>query len=289
MRETIRRFVGCLLFAGLLFQFFPGEEASGDEPIWNKIERGLLYARLETETLVREEKSVVHIYNIDTARYGFRIFHCQDFPEKKPLSFEEWYQKTDAPILFNIGSSSTTGNHPGYFRVSGKTIQNQLYTAWKGMLAMDPLIGPSPSSRIIDLEFESFDAVDPGFNDALQQPMLLDEMGELRVEPRTYKATRMALAEDNSRNLLVFLTEKPCTLYELARWLKNSPLSLKRVMSVGGGNMPQALGRFSPERIYILEPEDSRASGQGKGSLLVDLSSKERLSWVMGPVPLRRR
>ena len=157
------------------------------------------------------------------------------------------------------------------------------------MLAMDPLIGSSPSSRIIDLEFQSFDPVDPGFNDVLQQPMLLDEKGEIRVEPRTYKATRMALAEDNSRNLLVFLTEKPCTLYEMALWLKNSPFSLKRVINIGEGNMPQALGRFSPERIYILEPGDNDASGQAKGSLLVDLSSKEHLAWVMGPVPFSRR
>lgn len=273
------------LFVGTLassFLFAP--DAATQEIHWKKIERGLLYARLEVEDGLIAGKSRIHVYNIDPSRYALRL--QRDVGDGEGLTFDAWYRKTDAPVLVNIGTGTAVGPPKGIVRLSGETVRNRLLDGWKGLLVMAPEIGSSPSSRILDLQVSPFDPERPGFLDILQQPMVLDEKGELRVEPRLRRATRIALAEDGSRNLLVFLTEDPCTLWEMAHWLKSCPFTIKRAIGLGGGDAPQVLGRYAPERIFIEGGADPVGSRLTRNALIDALSTELRLTHVLAVAPM---
>ncbi len=286
MKTRIHGFSGFVLCGLLLVTFLFCERASAQEIDWRKIERGILYARLETKGLLDQGKTAtIHVYNIDTSRFAFRLFDCRDYSLGEALSFEEWYQETDSPVVLNVCPNTIKKETAGYFRIADKTIQGQPCGAWKGLLATGPHDHSRPFSRIIDMRFVPFDPRNPQFTDVFQQPMLLDENRELRVGRRVLKATRVALGEDDSRNALIFLTEDPCTLFQLAQWLKNGPFSLKRAISLGMGNAPQVLGRFAPQRIYILGEASKKAPVKTRGSFLQELSSTQKTPYIMGIVP----
>ena len=256
--------------------------------VWDMIERGILYTRIPVDDLGEGGGSWVHVFNIDASRFGLRLFRFQDYPANRPLSFDEWYAETDTPVLFNVCPGEGQGGPRGFYRVSGTTLEEGMRDAWKGLLAMGPADGTSPDTTIIDLEFNAFDARDPRYEDVIQQPMLLDEEENLRVSPREVHATRVALAEDESHNLMVILTEKPCTLYAFARWLRDGPFALKRAMNLGEGNAPQVLGRFAPDRVYVLPGDSNGAAGGTSGWAHLDLSSSVHLDCVLGVESLPR-
>jgi hypothetical protein len=96
------------------------------------------------------------------------------------------------------------------------------------------------------------------------------------------------LAEDENRNTLIFLTDVPCTLWELARWLQTSGFALTHAISLGRGNAPQVLGQFAPRRIYIVGETGEGTQARIHGSVLRDLLSSQHLDAVLGVEPLVR-
>jgi hypothetical protein len=266
----------------------PAGHALQEEIVWDKIERGILYTTIRAEEFTDEGAVWIHVYNIDTSRYAFRIFDSMDLPGERPLSFSEWYRQTDAPLLFNVCPEKDEKGPRGYVRLSGTTVWAGMNRAWKGLLALGPSDGSLPATRILDMDSISFDPLDPRFMDVIQQPMLLDEAGNLRVSPREYRATRIAMGQDENRNTLVFLTESPCTLWEMARWLRDGPFSLSHAISLGRGNESQVLGRFPPERIYIVGETGDEDPGKASGSILRELSSDRSMSYILGVEPISR-
>lgn len=275
-----------ILFVFLMMPLLPSTPVSAQEVSWKPIQGGLLYTRLETEEGLAGGAVTVHVYSIDTSRFRLRFFDCLDLSDGKPLSLAKWYELTDALLLFNVCGEAETGVSYPYLRISGKTAQAGIRDAWKGLLVSDASGKSRPSTRVIDLQFTPLVPSELAYSDIYQQPMLLDEKGEIRVNPRPYEATRVALAEDRQRNLLLFLTEEPCRLWDLARWLKGSPFSLQRAMNLGKGNALQVLGRHPADRVYILGPTRSKGSPQDSGSLLEDALAKETPCCVMGVVAL---
>jgi hypothetical protein len=286
-RPAFRLSTGPLALAVLLTLPHSGY-ATEKEIVWDKIERGILYTTVTTESLRKDGAALIHVYNIDNSRYTLRLFHSRELGRDRPLSFDEWYQQTDAPLLFNVCPDKEGKGPRGYLRVSGKTIHPQLHHAWKGLLVMGPVDGSYPPTRVLDLNNEPFDPLNPAFLDVLQEPMLFDGENPLRVEPREFRAKRVALAEDENRNTLIFLTDTPCTLWEMANWLRTSPFALTRAISLGQGNAPQALGQFAPQRVYIVGQTDEGGQGGIRGSVLQDLLSSRRLDAVLGVEPLAR-
>ena len=289
MKKTVLGLPSVLLRVSLLAAFFQVSTVSAQEVVWNALGRGLLYTKLEAESLPSGETDTVHVYNIDTSRYRLQFFDCHDLAEGRPLSLAEWYEQIDAPLVLNVCSDVEQQMSDGYLKISGKTIQPRLKQAWKGLLVFDSSGRSRLSTRIVDLQFTSFNPSDPYFSDVYQQPMLLDERGEIRVSPRHYKATRVALGEDRDGNLLLFLTEKPHRLWDLARWLKECRFSPVRAMNLGPGNAIQVLGRSPVDRVYILGQAHSRAPIQEWGALREEAATRETLCCAMGVVTLPPR
>ena len=287
MQRTIPFRWRMIAVALLMAPLSPTLPISAEEIVWKTIQGGLLYTGLETEDLVPGEMATVHVYSIDTSRHRLRFFDCLEASGGKPLSLASWYEQTDASLLFNVCSEEEPGVSTPYLRISGRTVHSRVRERWKGLLVSDGSGKSRPSTRIIDLQMNPIGPSDLPYSDVYQQPMLLDEKGEIRVLPRAYEATRVALAEDRHRNLLVFLTEEPCRLWDLARWLKECPVPLLRAMNLGRGNTVQALGRHPANREYILGPTRGKYPLQESGSLLEDAATKETLCCVLGVVALR--
>jgi hypothetical protein len=275
-----------IVVALLMTPLSPTLPISAQEIVWEPIQGGLLYTRLETEDLVPGEMATVHVYSIDPSRHRLRFFDCMEASGAKPLSLATWYEQTDASLLFNVCSEEEPEVSTPYLRIAGRTVRPRTRDGWKGLLVSDGSGKSRPSTRIIDLQMSPVGPSDLPYSDIYQQPMLLDEEGEIRVTPRPYEATRVALAEDRQRNVFVFLTEEPCRLWDLARWLKGCPFPLLRAMNLGRGNTVQALGRHPANRVYILGPARGKRPLQESGSLLEDAVTKEALCCVLGVVAL---
>jgi hypothetical protein len=289
MKKTGPGFPSVLLCVSLMAPFFQVSTVCAQEVIWNALGRGLLYTKLEAESLLAGETDTVHVYNIDAYRYRLQFFDCHDLADGKPLSLAEWYEQTDAPLVLNVCSDVQRQAPAAYLRISGRTVRSRLMERWKGLLVSDPSGRSRVSTRIVDLRFTPFDLSDSNFSDIFQQPMLLDERGKIRVNPRPYKATRVALGEDRHGNLLLFLTEKPHRLWDLARWLQTSPFSLLRAMNLGPGNAIQVLGRSPAGRLYILGRADSGSPIEALGASREEAATRETLCCTMGVVTLPTR
>ena len=289
MKKTGPGLASVLLCVSLMAPFYQVSTVSAQEVIWNALGRGLLYTRLEAESLLAGETDTVHVYNIDTSRYGLQFFDCHDLADGKPLSLADWYEHTDAPLVLNVCSDVQQQTPAAYLRISGRTIRSRLMERWKGLLVSDPSGRSRVSTRIVDMQFTPFDPSDSNDPDVYQQPMLLDESGEVRVKPRSYKATRVALGEDRHGNLLLFLTEKPHRLWDMARWLQTCPFSLTRAMNLGPGNAVQVLGRSPVGRLYILGQVPSGSPIEARGALREEAATQETLCCTMGVVALPTR
>jgi hypothetical protein len=278
-----------LLCVSLMAPFFQVSTVCAQEVIWNALGRGLLYTKLEAESLIAGETDTVHVYNIDTSRYGLQFFDCRDLADGRPLSLPEWYAQTDAPLVLNVCSDVQQQAPAAYLRISGRTIRSRLRERWKGLLVSYPPGRSRVSTRIVDLQFTPFDPSSPEFSDVYQQPMLLDQEGRIRVHPKPYKARRVALGEDRHGNLLLFLTEKPHRLWDLARWLQTCPFSLLRAMNLGPGNAIQVLGRSPVDRLYIPGQAYSGPPIEAKGASREEAATQETLCCTMGVVALPTR
>lgn len=275
-----------ILLMFVMIHMSPAPPAFAEEIAWKPIQGGLLYTRMETGDLRKGETATVHIYSIDASRYRLRFFDCLGASDGKPLSLARWYEQTDALLIFNVCSDAEQGGSAPFLRASGRTLQSGTRQAWKGLLVSDATGNARPSTRIIDLQFSPVVPSDLPDSDVYQEPMLLDEKGEIRVNPRPYEATRVALAEDRHRNLLVFLTEEPCRLWDLAKWLQQSPFSLLRAMDLGRGNTVQVLGRHPADRVYILGPTRSEHPVRRLGTLPEEAATEDAFCCVMGVVHL---
>jgi hypothetical protein len=288
MQRAIQCLAPMSLFLFLMMPLPHAAPASAQEIVWKPIQGGLLYTQVQTEDLMVGKPCTVHVYSIDTSRFRLRLFDCLGLADGKPLPLARWYELTDALLLFNVCGEAETGGSSPYLRISGRTVRSRLREAWNGLFVSDASGKSRPSTRVIDLKLTPMAPLELPYSDIYQQPMLLDERGEIRVNPRPYEATRVALGEDRQRNLLLFLTEEPCRLWDLARWLKECPFSLQRAMNLGKGNALQVLGRHPADRVYILEPTRGERPPQDSGSLLEDAVTKEALCCVMGVVALEQ-
>ncbi len=203
---------------------------------WQSIGKGLSYTRLE----VLETKEVVEslaVVRIDPNLNSFRVYHGP------PQRLQSWQEMTEAAVIFN-GSYFTKEWQPVGLVVSdGRLIGPRRNVAMRGMFVAEPRgISPDlPRATILDLVANPVDVNKlPWTQGVMSYPLLLDSRGRIRVKKTDLQAQRTVIGTDRRGNILVIHTAGDFfTLYELAKFLKASPLEIDAALNLDGGSKAQ--------------------------------------------------
>lgn len=148
-----------------------------------------------------------------------------------------------APILFNAGQFDANRHYLGWLKGQGAWLSQARKPGWQGLLVTSPHAeasrgGPGPYGQIIDLDglgnAAAQEAAD-NYDNVVQSMMLLDQTAQVRVRRTDKAACRTVMAQDEDGHLLLIATEGAVTLYDLAQWLSQSDLHIRRAMNLDGG------------------------------------------------------
>jgi uncharacterized protein YigE (DUF2233 family) len=243
------------------------QELSNPDYTWQTIGKGLSFTRID----VLEKKEIVEsleVVRIDPNLNSFRLFHGS------PRRISEWRESTDASVVFN-GGYFTPQNQPcGLVMIDGKTYGPLKNAAMRGMFVAEPRgVSPDlPRATILDLTASPVNINKLPWTQGLMSfPLLLDSRGRIRVKNSDLTAQRTVICTDRKGNILVLHSAGDYfTLYDLAKFLKNSSLDIDLALNLDGGSKAQLLintSDFSFASPSSLE-QSARDLFDAEGSLL---------------------
>lgn len=244
-------------------------------PNWQTLGRGLNFTQVQ---VLRGEEQVagLAVVKIDPAFNAFRVFH------QSPKSIAAWQQELKAPVVFNGSYYNADGSPCGLLIADGKPLGPANNRQMRGMFVAEPKgMSPDlPRATILDLLNKPVNPAKLPWSQGLQSfPLLLDHKGTIRSRNSDKKANRTVIATDRSGNILVFnCATKFFSLYDFARFLKNSKFDVDSALNLDGGTEAQLLIKTKDFEFY------SSASWQDSLGNLLDLESY-RLPTVVGVFP----
>lgn len=181
----------------------------------------------------------IWVLRIDPQRYCFKVMNFRTEGSSQPLGLWEWMDKSGALAVFNAGQYYPDFSYMGLLVSGGRKLNPRLHRLFQALFLAEPLREGARRARILDLAEEDFDPDNLEYSEVAQSFMLLDRWKNIRVRRTSNIAVRTVLAEDTEGHMLLFLTQGPYTLWELAQKLRDSPFSILRAMSMDGGEEAQ--------------------------------------------------
>jgi uncharacterized protein YigE (DUF2233 family) len=234
------------VFSRFLFLFFflltvtaaSGQDLYSQDYSWQTIGKGLSFTRidvLEKQTIVES----LEVVKIDPNLNSFHVFHGQ------PQRISQWQESTHAVVLFNASYFTDQGQPCGALLIDGKVQGPLKNSAMRGMFVAEPRgMSPDlPRATILDVTATPVDINKLPWTQGLMSfPLLLDSRGRIRVKNSNLQAQRTVICTDRKGNILVcHTTGDYFTLYELARFLKTTPLEIDLALNLDGGSKAQLL------------------------------------------------
>ncbi len=201
---------------------------------WRPLADGLEFTLLRGDPYCRRGSSEIAILRLDPARVRIGVHHFSQRPEGRPLSIVEWMQATGALAAFNAGQYYPDYRYMGVLTSGGRRVSTAPHPTFRAALVAEP-VGGGHGASVLDLEPDSLADVARAWREVAQSFMLFDRDGNIRVRNSDQEANRTLVAQDRVGRLLVLTTEGSYTLWELARWLQDSPLEATHAMSMDGG------------------------------------------------------
>jgi uncharacterized protein YigE (DUF2233 family) len=207
-------------------------------PQWQVIGRGLTFTQVKVLRHGQEVTDLA-VVKIDPAYNTFRVFHG------KPRSISTWQEELKAPIVFNGSFYTRNGRPCGLVISDGKPIGPVHNRRMRGMFVAEPKgMSPDlPRATILDLKTTPVNPKKLPWTQGVQSfPLLLDYKGRIRVRNSDKQAHRTVIASDRNGNILVFNTSNRFfTLYQFAKFLKDSQFDIDSALNLDGGTEAQLL------------------------------------------------
>lgn len=234
------RFFLFLAVAVNLAWFGPMWATEPEEISWQQIGRGLGLAQLEVHRSGQLAATVTAV-RIDPNFNAFRLFHGL------PRTITDWQQETGALIMVNGGYFTPAGAPVGLVISDGVFFGPSQNPAMKGMFVAEPKgVSPDlPRATILDLQAVTVDLKKlPWSQGLMSYPLLLDPQGRLRVKNTNRPAPRTVICTDRQGAIVILHTaDHYFTLYNFARFIKDSKLKIERALNLDGGSKAQLLIR----------------------------------------------
>ncbi|AEB09238.1 phosphodiester glycosidase family protein [Desulfobacca acetoxidans] len=234
---------------------------------WQEIGKGLSFSRLD----VIEKGDVVEslsLVRIDPNYNSFRLFHG------KARRMSEWRDLTQAAVLINGSYYTPNGQPCGLVKIDDKLYGPLRNSAMRGMFVAEPRgVSPDlPRATILDLTAAPVNIQKLPWTQGLMSfPLLLDSQGRIRVRSSNQSAQRTVICTDRKGNILILHSAGDYfSLYELAKFLKASPLEIDLALNLDGGSKAQLLihtSRFTLASPSFLE-QSARELFDAEASLL---------------------
>lgn len=216
------------------------ENIKASPPAWEEIQKGIYFTRMEISR-GSEVVDRVAIVKVSPQDNKLRVF--TDFESKSPQQYstiEGWQQRTGASIIFNSAQYQANPNYGAPVALSlsdGKRKGPSVNRFVRGMLIGEPKDAQLPLIDLLDFQYDTFDVNKTPYTEGVQHwPILLNREGKIRVKKTDWQANRTVVAKNREHNLLVMVTERGFfTLYNFARFLKDSRLNIHTAMNLDGG------------------------------------------------------
>jgi uncharacterized protein YigE (DUF2233 family) len=177
------------------------------------------------------------IVKIDPAANAFRVFHHD------PQAITDWQKELKATVVFNASYYGPDGKPVGLILSDGKPLGPANNPQMRGMFVAEPKgMSPDlPRATILDLAVTPVSPEKLPWTQGVQSfPLLLDFKGRVRVRRSGKTAHRSVIATDRNGNILVFNTGNGYfTLYDFAKFLKESDFEVDSALNLDGGTEAQ--------------------------------------------------
>lgn len=217
--------------------------ASVGEAKWVRVAPGVLFALVRAGRYCRSGSPELAVVRLDPARIRIEPFHESEFPPDERSGIKSWQARLGATVVVNAGLYTEDRDHLGTFRRGGKDIGGVTHRSWNGLLVFAgseefPVTGGGDraDARILDLSIEADREIADFYPNAVQSMMLLDRTGEIRVRRTERIAPRTVVAELQTGQLLIVVTEGSYTLWEMGALLRESEWGVVEAMALDGGS-----------------------------------------------------
>lgn len=211
-------------------------DLSHSTPRWQNLGKGLSFALVDIYRN-SETMGTLAVVKIDPGANAFRVFH------HKPQMITSWQLETQALVVFNASYYGTEGQPVGLVIADGKMLGPLKNPQMRGMFVAEPKgVSPDlPRATILDLTAGPIQPEKLPWTQGVQSfPLLLDSKERIRVLKSDKTSHRTIIATDHSGNILVFNTHSGSfTLYDLARFLKDSEFEVDTALNLDGGTEAQ--------------------------------------------------
>ena len=252
---TIRRTLIVMVVAGLCALVLSLVRQAGG-PRWRTLRDGMEFTMLRGDPYCRRGSSEIAVLRLDPARVRLKALHYSRQEGGVPLTIVEWQQRAGALAVFNAGQYYPDLSYMGLLVSGGVPVSKRLHPGFRAALVASPDDGRM-AARVLDLDRDPVDPMDPGWREVAQSFMLFDRGGRPRIRKSDVVANRTVVAQDGRGRIVVITSEGGYTLWDFAHLLKQAPIGLSHAMSMDGG--------YEAELCVSTPPFHYASFGQWKG------------------------
>jgi len=210
------------------------EAQSKDDP-WREVDRGLYMGEFVPWEKSKVNDSRITIVKADPRFYSFKLLCASEHGNTK-MTAKEWCQQHHLLSAINAGMYQEDGiRNVGYMKNFGHINNPKLNTAYKAVLAFNPIETLFPEIQIIDLKCQDFERLRFKYQTLVQNIRMISCRQE-NVWSKQDKIWSMAVfGIDKGGNALLIFTESPYSGYDFADTLLSLPISIYNAMYLEGG------------------------------------------------------
>jgi hypothetical protein len=205
------------------------------DDLWRKVDEGLYLGEFAPKEKSKIDGSKITIVKIDPRVYSFKLLGASEHGGIK-MTAKKWCQKHSLISAINAGMYQQDGiRNVGYMKNFSHINNPRLNTAYKAVLAFNPIESALPEIQIIDLKCQDFEGLRFKYETLVQDIRMISCRQE-NVWSKQDKIWSMAVfGMDKSGNALFIFTESPYSGYEFGHVLLSLPISIRNAMYLEGG------------------------------------------------------
>jgi len=205
------------------------------DDLWKKVGEGLYLGEFTSQEKSKINDPRITIVKIDPRVYSFKLL-CASEHGKVKMTAKKWCQKHNLISAINAGMYQEDGiRNVGYMKNFSHINNPRLNTAYKAVLAFNPIESTLPEIQIIDLKCQDFERLRFKYQTLVQNIRMISCQQE-NVWSKQDKMWSMAVfGMDKSGNALLIFTESPYSGYDFAYVLLSLPISIRIAMYLEGG------------------------------------------------------
>jgi len=217
---------------------FTGLSASAEDKsiIWDMIEDGLYYSRIDYNQSESKLDSSLHVLKIDPGKWDFMLATASEMNTGRNLTVKEWCKRYGFTAGINAGMYDIDySRHIGLLQNFDHRNNPSVHSKYQSAAAFNPKSAGAALFRIFDLDVTAAEDVIGDYNTIVQNLRLIKKPGQNRWQQQDKKWSEAALAEDKNGNALFILCNFPLSMHDFNEMILACPLDIAAAQHLEGG------------------------------------------------------